>query len=167
MADSGKFTIEGLKELDEALAELPKATGKNALRRALIKALTPMETQAEALAPELTGDLKAGFSVGTKLSKRQMADHKREVGSTPVMTIGGWRSNPTTAVYVFMGPRGSAKSIVQEFGSAHQGPHPYMRPAWDSGKISALESIKKDLADEIEKARARLARKAARAAAGK
>lgn len=156
------FKVEGLRDLDEALAELPKATAKNVLKRTLIKALGPMEAQAEALAPKLTGELKAGFEIGTKLSKRQMAQHRRDVGLTPVMTIDGFRSNPSSAVYVFMGPHGSAKSIVQEFGSVNQGPQPYMRPAWDSNKISALESIKDDLAEEIEKARARLARKAAK-----
>jgi HK97 gp10 family phage protein len=156
------FKVEGLRELNDALAELPKATAKNVLKRALVKALGPMEAQAEGLAPELTGDLRAGINVGTKLTKRQMAQHRRDVGSTPVVTIGGFRSEPQTAVYVFMGPRGSSKSIVQEFGSVNQSPHPYMRPAWDSNKKSALESIKDDLAEEIDKAAKRLARKAAK-----
>jgi HK97 gp10 family phage protein len=158
------FKIEGLRELENALRELPKATAKNVARRALVKALTPMEARAEALAPELTGDLRRGFSVGTKLSRRQMQEHRREIGTTPVATLYGWRSNPSNAVYVFMGPRGSPKSIVQEFGSATNPAQPYMRPAWDGGHAQALASIRDDLAEEIEKARARLARKTARLA---
>lgn len=166
MAASGSFRIEGLRELEKDLVDLAenfsKANAKNALKRALVKALTPMEGDAEAHAPELTGALKAGFSVGTKLSSRQMATHRKEVGSAPVMTINGWRSNPSTAVYVFMGPTGSPKSIVQEFGSINQAPHPYMRPAWDSNHVPALESVKDHLTEEIEKTRARIARKAAK-----
>lgn len=163
------FKVEGLSDLNDALNEMmetfSKATAKNTLKRAMIKALTPMETQAEALAPKLTGDLRAGFNVGTKLSKRQMARHKRDIGTTAVMTIAGYRSNPSTAVYMFMGPRGSAKSIVQEFGSVSQAPKPYMRPAWDGNKVKALESLKDHLAEEIEKTRARAAKKAAKLAA--
>src|SRR4051812_42698426 len=104
------FKIEGLSELNDALAELPKATGKNVLKRAMVKALLPMEAQAEGLAPVLTGDLRRGLNAGTKLSKRQMAQHRRDIGSAAVVTIGGFRSEPQTGVYVFMGPHGSAKS---------------------------------------------------------
>lgn len=155
--------IEGLKELQEALAELPKATGRNTLKRALIKALQPMEASAEANAPTLTGDLRAGISVGTKLSKKQMSVHRSEFGDKPVRTPEGFRSTPQTEVFVFMGPKGSSKSIVQEFGSSSQSPQPYMRPAWDGGAMGALDSIKADLWDEIKKSADRLARKSAKA----
>lgn len=159
------FRIEGLSDLLQALTELPKATGKNVLKRALIKAAGPMQSQAESMAPVETGGLKASIVIGTKLSRRQAAAHRREVGSTPAITVGGFRSAPQTAVYVFVGPAGSPKSIVQEFGGAHQAPHSYMRPAWDANKNSALDSISGDLEQEIENARKRLARKAEREAA--
>lgn len=142
------FHIEGLSELKEALDELPKATNKNVLKRVLLKAAEPMRADAERGAPRLTGQLAERISVGTKLSRRQKSQHQKE-----------------SMVEVFMGPEPSAKSITQEFGAAHHGPHPYMRPAWDGNKTTAFNSIRDDLAEEIEKARARLARKAARIAA--
>jgi HK97 gp10 family phage protein len=154
--------VEGLRELNNALAELPKATSRNVVRRTLIKALTPMEQQAEALAPELTGELRETIDVSTKLSKRQMAAHKAETGSKAVRTAEGWRSDPKTEIFMFMGPRSSSKSIVQEFGSVHQAPKPYMRPAWDSGAMPALDTIKTEMWAEIDKAAKRLARKAAK-----
>lgn len=154
--------VEGLKELNKALAELPKATSRNVVRRTLIKALTPMESQAEGMAPEQTGWLKSTFNIGTKLSKRQMAAHQAEMGTKPVRTAEGWRSNPKTEVFMFMGPAGSPRSIVQEFGSVNQSPKPYMRPAWDSNKGKALETIRDDMWTEIDKAAKRLARKAAK-----
>jgi HK97 gp10 family phage protein len=154
--------IEGLQDLQKALAELPKATSRNVQKRAMIKALTPMETQAEALAPVETGNLRAGFSIGTKLSGRQAAEHRATEGSKTVLTADGYRSTPQTVQFVFMGPRPGAKTIVQEFGSRYQSPHPYMRPAWDSNKVAALNTIADELWSEIDKAAQRAARKAAR-----
>jgi HK97 gp10 family phage protein len=154
--------VEGLKELNDALAELPKATGRNVVRRALIKALGPMERQAEGLAPELTGELRRTIETSTKLSKKQMAAHTREYGGKAVRTAEGFRSDPKTEVFMFMGPAGSAKSIVQEFGSVNQSPKPYMRPAWDSGAMPALSTIKAELWTEIDKAAKRFAAKAAK-----
>jgi len=156
--------VEGLSELADALAELPKATGKNAVRRTLIKALGPMESMAESLAPELTGQLRKTIEISTQLSRRQKSVHQAEIGSKPIRTAEGFRSSPQTEVFMFMGPASSPKSIVQEFGSVYQSPHPYMRPAWDANKLKALDTIRDDLWEEIDKARARLARKAARLA---
>lgn len=154
--------VEGLRELQEALAELPKATSRNVVRRALIEALAPMERHAEGLAPELTGELKGTIETSTKLSKRQMSQHQAEFGGKAVRTAEGFRSDPKTEIFMFMGPAGSAKSIVQEFGSVNQSPKPYMRPAWDSGKAKALDTIRTEMWAEIDKAAKRLARKAAK-----
>ena len=41
--------LEGFRELDKALGELPKATGKNVLRKVGRKALEPMRADAEEL----------------------------------------------------------------------------------------------------------------------
>lgn len=154
--------VEGLKELNDALAELPKATGRNVLKRTLTKALIPMERVAEGLAPALTGQMRKTIEVSTKLTKRQTSQHKSEFGGKAVKTAEGYRSDPKTEVFVFMGPASSSKSIVQEFGSVNQSPQPYMRPAWDGGKSGALNSIKEDLWKEIDTAAKRLARKAAK-----
>jgi len=69
-----------------------------------------------------------------------------------------------------MGPAGPFHGVLYyatwaEFGTVDTPPHPYMRPAWDSGAEPALEYIKAELGNEIERAAQRLARKAARLAA--
>lgn len=142
------FRIDGLSDLAEALKELPKATGKNVQKRALIKAGQPIANQAQANARRLTGKLQRSFGVSDKLSRRQKTQHKKE-----------------SAVEVFAGPGALAQAITEEFGTAHQAAHPTLRPAWDGNKRAALESIKEELVNEIEKARKRLARKAERDAA--
>lgn len=147
------FKIEGLKELDAALGELPRATGKNVLRRVLRKTGETMAGDMEAMAPRLTGALQVSIGVGTKLSRRQAALHRKMFKSD------------RASVEMFVGAGSNPQAITQEFGTFNQPPQPFARPAWDGNKEWMLRTIKGDLADEIMKSARRLARKRARAAA--
>lgn len=142
------FKIEGLKELDEALTELPKATARNVLLRTLKEEGQPIADAGEANAPKLSGQLAASYAVSTKLSRRQRKKNKKE-----------------SDVEVYIGPMPHPKSVQTEFGNAHQAAEPHLRPAWDANVMRVLSGITKTLSEQIEKARARLARKAAREAA--
>lgn len=145
---STTFKIEGLSDLGEALKELPKSTATGVIKRVLLKAGEPIRSDAEQAAPVRRGTLKASFTAGTKLSRRQKSQHRKE-----------------SRVEIFVGPGSLPQAITQEFGAAQHGPQPFMRPAWDANKQRALDGIKDDLTAEIEKTRQRLARKAARLAA--
>lgn len=142
------FGLGGLKELDRALEELPKATARNALLRTLKEQGQPIADSGEANAPKLSGKLARSYTVSTKLSRRQKKLSKKE-----------------SMVEVYIGPTPEPKSVQTEFGNAHQAPEPHLRPAWDANWRKVLDGITKSLAEQIEKARARLARKAAREAA--
>lgn len=142
------FKIEGLAELDEALTELPKATARNVLQRVLKEQGAPIRDDGERLAPKLGGGLKQSYTVGTKLSRRQKSQNRKE-----------------SMVEVYIGPGPHAKGVQTEFGNAHQAAQPHLRPAFDGNVMKVLDGIKKSLADQIEKARARLAKKAERLAA--
>ena len=152
-----KFRVEGLKELDKALGQLPRATGKNVLRRVARKALEPIIADAKTKVHAPTGKLRDSLAVSTKLSHRQKALHKKLV-----------RGDKTSAeVFAGAGPHNFVpQAIFEEFGTVKQPPHPFLRPAWDGGKFRALNDIKKDLWFEIKKAAARVARKKARALKG-
>lgn len=143
-----KFKIQGLKELDEALSELPKATSRNVLLRTLKEQGAPIRDDGEARAPKLTGGLRESYTVSTKLSRRQKRANKKE-----------------SQVEVYIGPGPAAKGVQTEFGNAHQAPEPHLRPAFDGNVDRVLKGIKNTLTEQIEKARARLARKVARLAA--
>lgn len=147
MARRQTVKVEGLRELERALKELPRATGKNVLRRALTKAGAPIEADAERLAPVRTGHLVQSIGTGRKLTRRQRKQHR-----------------PESPVEVFVGAA-EPKAHLQEFGTGAGPAQPFLRPAFDSNKMRALDMVKTELATEIEKARARLARKAAREAA--
>jgi HK97 gp10 family phage protein len=144
-----RFKVEGLRELEAALANLPKATGKNVLRRVLKKAAAPVESDAAAGAPQFAGLLASDVKTGTRLTRRQAGMVRREGKSDAEIHVGV--SDPA--------------GVQQEFGNENHGPQPFLRPAWDANKDAALRTIGDDLGSEIEKAAARLARKAARKAA--
>ena len=142
------FSVEGLAELEGALGELPRATARNVLVRTLREQAEVVAEAGEANAPRLSGKLADSYTVGTKLSRRQKSKHKKE-----------------SDVEVFVGPTPHPKSVQTEFGNAHQAAHPHLRPAWDSTHRQVLDGITDTLRKEVEKARARLARKAERMAA--
>jgi HK97 gp10 family phage protein len=142
--------IEGLAEVAEGLEELPKATATNVLKRALLKAANPIAQTAKRLAPRLSGQLQQSIEPGTKLSRRQKSLYHKE-----------------SKVEIFVGPAALAQAITQEFGTVFHGAQPFMRPAWDANKREAFNLIKEELANEIEKARARIARKTAKLLASK
>lgn len=149
----GSVRIDGLKELDEALAQLPRATSKNVLRRIGIRSLAPVISAAKANVPVYRGDLKESLKVTTKLSKRQQRENAKAV------------ADGKASVQLYAGAAALPHAHLVEFGTATMPPQPFMRPAWDSNKDEVLAIIKNELGDEITKAAARLARKAARLAA--
>ncbi|MBB4001591.1 HK97-gp10 family putative phage morphogenesis protein [Aurantimonas endophytica] len=145
--------VEGLKELEIALEQLPRSTGKAALRRVLRKAAQPVADAATAKAPRDEGNLQASIGVGTKLTRRQRGVHKKMF------------KDDKASVEIFVGAGGLPQAITQEFGTVDHGPQAFLRPSWDAHKDGVLDSIKADLWAEIEKAAKRHARKTARLAA--
>lgn len=143
-----KVRVEGLRELDKALGELPRQTGKRVALKVLKNAGGPLADAGSANAPlGPTGNLRDSYGVGTKLTDRQGKLNRKE-----------------SPVEVYIGPNDPAATQT-EFGNSRQAPQPHLRPAWDAGKEKALQDIKDGLWSEIKKAADRLARKAARAAA--
>lgn len=159
MARSFTVKVEGLKEIDAALGQLGKTTGRNVMRRVAVKRLEPMAEEARRLAPDdpNTGgrDLSESIEVSTKLAGYAKRLNKRS----------------KSEVEAHMGPagRGGTKAppqgTFQEFGTVNHPPQPFMRPVWDGGKEALLDGIGDDLWAEINKAAERQAKKTARLAA--
>lgn len=142
-----KVRVLGLSQLEQGLSELPRATGKNVLRRVLRQRGEPIAERARNLAPVDEGDLKDSIGVSTKLSRSQRRKRRKKA-----------------AVEMFVGPGGHPQAITQEFGTFFHPPQPFMRPAWAAEKGSILEDLSSDLWTEIDKAAQRIARKQARLA---
>lgn len=147
--------VEGLRELDRALGELPKALAKGTLRRVLREAAAPMAETAKRLAPNdpLTPpiDLQTSITVSSRQKSGRQLKRTREGDATVMMYMGP-------------GPGGYPQAIFQEFGTHHHAAQPYMRPAWDGHKMEALNIIATTLGSEITKTAERLARRNARLA---
>ncbi len=138
--------VEGLRELDKALGELPKATARSTLVRVLRKAAVPIQKAAELKAPKLTNRLAKNIVISTKLSRREKKRFPRD-----------------SFAEVHVGPHAKVTydSFV-EFGTDDTPAQPFMRPAWEQEKENALAIVKNELGGEIEKARLRIAKKTER-----
>lgn len=140
------FKIDGLKELDRNLQKLKRATAKNVARKVMKEAGEPIAAAARRNAPIEEGHLRESIDVGTKLTRRQAALH---------------RKMSPDAVEVFVGPNDPA-GVQIEFGNERHSAQPFMRPAWDGTKDEALRIVTHRLGPEIDKAAERAARKAAK-----
>lgn len=141
------FKVEGLRESEEILKELPKSTARGVLLRVLKKEAQPIADAAAQLAPDdpKTGgkDLHSSMLVQSVPARQRQSNVEVAVGPSR-RTFWGW---------------------FQEFGTAHHGSKPFLRPAWDALVMRVLGGISKTLAFEIDKTVKRIAAKAARIAA--
>lgn len=159
------FEVVGLKECQEALLQLPKATSRNVQIRALMRQARPIAAAARALAPVDRGDLRDSIQATTQ----RPHGNKTAAATAFASTLGGGgsvdeaRSAAKAAgpspVEVFVGPGRNPQSSLQEFGTSRHPPQPYMRPAWDLHQKLALDGIARDLWDEIQKTVARRAKR--------
>ena len=163
--------VEGLKELDQALGELTKATARNTVRRALVKGAEPLETAAKNYAPTRFWDLWGSIHISTRPphggddGKQAFAQAMR-AGASRGEAIAALRSARADAPFtqVWVGAGRNPQAQMQEFGTQRHPPQPFMRPAFDHRKDTALDRITEALKADIGKAVARARRKAARRA---
>ena len=171
---SVKVQIDGLKELNEALDDFSKSTSGNILKRAVSAAGVVIAEEAARLAPRRSGELRRGIKVGKakiiSAGKAAFAQAMRE-GGTRAEAAAAARAANTQAggvgrhATVQVGPtKNLRQAIPQEVGTRFHPPKPYMRPAWDTHQGKAFDEMKNALEDEIEKAKKRAAKKAARIA---
>lgn len=144
-----RVQLVGMRELEEALANLRQPTAKSLGRRVLKEAAEPVARRARAMAPRDQGELIESIDVSPSLTRRQRATHAKFAD-----------------VEMFIGPSGVVQGITQEFGTWFHPPQPFMRPAWEAEGMNTLDRIGAGLGIEIRKATARAERKAARIAAG-
>lgn len=142
------FSLEGGRALEAALAEFSRPMAKNVGRRALKRAADPIFKVYKANTTVASGDLIGAETVGTKLNKRQSRLNRKNASKS--------------AVEVHIGTADPA-GIQEEFGNRHQAPNPSLSVAWAAeGGQKATTRIGEELAEDIKKTAARVARKAAK-----
>ena len=148
------FKFEGGKELEAALMSLGKTvTARNVGARALKLAADPIAVKALVLAPKDERDLEQSIKVGKAIAAFQRDGNRGDY----VATFVGIDESVDKRLHIY--------AAEQENGNPDRGmkAQPYMRPAWDSEKHKAVDRVAPALWDEISKAAARAAKKAARA----
>lgn len=156
------FKVAGFKELERALGEeLPKATAQNVLVRTATKSIEPLRVKMGQLAPYDPQDRDSDGKHLNETMRTQRVTAKRARGRV--------RFDRSTGVQVMTGPapegrRARANAGWQEEGTVDMSPNSYARPAADSEGEATVRRVRDTLADEVNKAKARIARKLAKGA---
>lgn len=149
VGDFIEVEVEGLKELEDNLSQLPEDLAKKVLRAAARKAMQSMRDRVAANTPRGSAPLKKGRTVrlaeGILMSATLRSDG---VKGASILVRVGLRVRPKEQS-VFYGR-------FLEFGTAKMAARPFMRPAFDTEKENVLRAF----AIELEKGIETVARKA-------
>lgn len=181
MATRGSFRLEGFKELDAALAELPASLARGASKRAVGKAARIMADAQQALANpglkdtivvstkarNLTGLAEFGAVLGSggsaREAKQALRGARRTRGSEGTrITARVGSTSPLAHLFEFGTAPRTQKTTGRYTGVMPA--EPFVRPAFDSKVGLVTSAIKAELAADIAKTRARYDKKLARAA---
>ena len=147
-----ELSVEGFRDIERALAQLPASTAKGVARRAMRKELQPVKDTAEAFWP----GANEAFRVTSALKSSQRPA-VRESRSVTNMFVGSFEPH-AHLVEFGTGPRYNKAGAYR--GSV--APQPVLQPAWDIHKRQILAGLGARMWDEITKTIERRARRAAR-----
>ena len=161
MADGITVKLEGLRELEKALRDLPKATAKRVQQRVLMKRAKPIAEAAKSKAPVWSEALKKSIQATTKRPRGHKTAAARAFASAGGGAAGRAAAKAAggTPAEVFIVAGRLPQAHMVEFGSVNNRPVGYMRGAWDEHKRGTLDDIARDLWDEIQRAAARAAKR--------
>ena len=139
--------ITGLKELQEALKQLPANIARNALRGAVNAGATVIRKEAQARAPKDTGVLRRA------LYQKQIRELSSAVQQTFFVGVRQGKSAKKTK----KGTLDAFYGRFVEFGTSKMPARPFMRPAFEAQKGAAVAAIQayleKRIPEEVDKAR--------------
>lgn len=169
------FGFEGFAEFDELLTTMVQDIGqkdaRGVLRKAVRKAMAPVLMHAKQNAPVDTGALAASLQLeARKPSRKDKRSKYIEEADTVISAVTTAPGNKL-AKRKFLNVKTQAKqvgiqsdmrAIAQEFGTAKVPAQPYMRPALESNSQSVIGSLGDQLKFELERYKARTARRMAK-----
>jgi HK97 gp10 family phage protein len=150
---------KGLKELDQALADLGSVQGFKALRGGLMAASKPMFLAAKANA--LATGIKGRDSDATAASMGRWT--RKETNRRTTLYLGP-KSKLKKALAIYNAFHGTNVKKLRhfhlvEFGSVHGGAQPFLRPAFAATVRLVISEFGGHLAKQIEKIRKKHAAK--------
>lgn len=150
---SVSIKLEGIGNVQAAFQELADEIGdKKANSKILIpavrEAMKPVLAQARLNAPEDTGGLKRSLQVEARRPTRKDKNSKYISGTDTVISLVTTASGKKLAK---MGINSDARAMAQEFGSARNPAHPYLRTALESQSQKVVDNLAQILARRIDK----------------
>lgn len=150
MAEKTRVQVLGLRELGANLRELGEDIAKKVARAATNAGAQVIKKGAVRNAPvsdpALTPNIPSGYMRDSIIVRRQRRPDKG-LTSQHAVTI-----RHKGAKVLKDAPNPYQVGIFNEFGTVKMSAHPFMRPAFDSGKSEALDAIVKRLKQRIDKA---------------
>jgi len=139
-----------LKEISNEIGD--KKTQSKILVPAVREAMKPVLAMAKANAPKDTGALERSLIIEARRPTRRDRRSKYVTETDTVIAAVTTASGKKLAK---MGIESDARAIAQEFGSARNTAHPYLRPALESMAQSTVNTLSGILARRIEQFKAK------------
>ena len=158
--------VQGLKELQAALKDLPDRIARNVLRGSVSAGATVIRKEAQTRAPVSTGPKREGQPPPGTLKRSVYQKQIRELSNMLKQTFYvGVRKGKK---YRNQGKKGNLSQDAYyarfvEFGTSKMPARPFMRPAFEAKKGEAVVAIKAYLERRIPEEVAKLALKRAAA----
>ena len=149
--------LEGIGPIADVLKEISneigdKKTQSKILVPAVREAMKPVLAMAKANAPKDTGALERSLIIEARRPTRRDRRSKYVTETDTVIAAVTTASGKKLAK---MGIESDARAIAQEFGSARNTAHPYLRPALESMAQSTVDLLSGILARRIQQFKAK------------
>lgn len=149
--------LEGIGPIANVLKEIEQEIGdKKAQSKILVpavrEAMKPVLAMAKANSPKDTGALERSLIIEARRPTRRDRRSKYVTETDTVIAAVTTASGKKLAK---MGIESDARAIAQEFGSARNTAHPYLRPALESMAQSTVNLLSGILARRIEQFKAK------------
>lgn len=145
--------VDGLRELERKLLALPDKVNRQVLRKAVSDGAAVVRDEMRLRAPVYTGPVSQGHPPPGTLKKAVFMSHAHTSHQGYEAFVVGVRHGKGRQNVGKAGANIDAYYFrFVEFGTKFMSPRPFMRPAFDTKKESALQAIKTSLADGISQA---------------
>lgn len=150
--------VDGLREIGEAMRELGRETAMKVASSMTSAGAGVIRKEAIRLAPEhdepheVDGVLVQPGNLKRNIVRKKLGKRDHSLTSMHIVTVRGRKKDGYAARY----------GRLQEFGTVHHPPQPFLRPAFDTKKRAAVDAMKKAGERRIKAATRKAALKAKR-----
>jgi HK97 gp10 family phage protein len=144
--------VKGLRELSDALRQLPDRIARNALRQSVAAGAAVIRKDAQSRAPVASSPLPSGGPPPGTLKRSVVTRYARELSNqvSQTYTVGVRHGKK----YRKQGKKGTLSQDAYywrwvEFGTVKMRAQPFLRPAFEANKQLAVQVIAQYLAKRI------------------